>query len=83
MDHMTLKEAANQLHLSRITVSKVINNKPGVSLETKKKVLRKLAEGGYEKLSQEQLQLAGKISEKQARCIACCHDCSRFFRILA
>jgi LacI family transcriptional regulator len=70
MDHMTLKEAANQLHLSRITVSKVINNKPGVSLETKKKVLRKLAEGGYEKLSQEQLQLAGKISEKQARCIA-------------
>jgi LacI family transcriptional regulator len=70
MDHITLKEAANQLHLSRITVSKVLNNKPGVSLETKKKVLRKLAENGYDKLTPEQLQLAGKITERRARCIA-------------
>ena len=70
MDHITLKEAANQLHLSRITVSKVLNNKPGVSLETKKRVLRKLAESGYERLSQDQLLLAGKIPEKQVRCIA-------------
>ncbi len=70
MNHVTLKEIASQLHLSRITVSKVINDKPGVSLETKKKVLRKLAENGYEKLTQEQLQLAGDFQKDKVRCIA-------------
>lgn len=34
---VSLQEIADQLNISRVTVSKVLNNKSGVSLETKKK----------------------------------------------
>lgn len=70
MKHITLKDIAEQLQISRITVSKVINNKPGVSLDTKKKVLRKLLENGYDKLSEEQIQFAQEHQEETTKCIA-------------
>mgnify|MGYP000850961162 CR=1 FL=1 len=58
MHRVTLKEVASQLELSRITVSKVIHGRPGVSLETQKRVIRALLENGYDKLSDEQIRLA-------------------------
>lgn len=70
MRNITLKDVANQLQISRITVSKVINNKPGVSLGTKKKVLQKLLESGYDKLSDEQVRFASESHEESDKCIA-------------
>ena len=70
MKKVSIKEVADQLSLSRITVSKVVNDKPGVSLETRKRVIRKLAECGYEKLSDKQLKLIQEQKEEPPRCIA-------------
>ncbi|HEX2985629.1 MAG TPA: substrate-binding domain-containing protein [Caproiciproducens sp.] len=70
MRNITLQDIANQLQISRITVSKVINDKPGVSLETKKKVLQKLLENGYDKLSDEQIRFANESHEESDKCIA-------------
>ncbi len=47
MGKLTLQEIARQLNVSRITVSKVINNKPGVSEETRRKVIQKLIASEY------------------------------------
>lgn len=42
-----IKDIADALGLSNATVSMVINNKPGVSPETRKKVMKMLVESGY------------------------------------
>jgi DNA-binding LacI/PurR family transcriptional regulator len=42
-----IKDIAQELGLSNATVSMVINNKPGISEETRKRVLQKLVESGY------------------------------------
>ena len=42
-----IKDIAQELGLSNATISMVINNKPGISEETRKRVLRKLVESGY------------------------------------
>ena len=70
MKRVAIKDIADQLGLSRITVSKVVNNKPGVSIETRKKVIRKLAENGYDKLSEQQLNLVRERHEEPEKCIA-------------
>lgn len=70
MKRVAIKDIADQLGLSRITVSKVINNKPGVSMETRKKVIRRLAECGYEKLSEQQLDLVAEHRTEPVKCIA-------------
>jgi LacI family transcriptional regulator len=70
MKRVAIKDIADQLRLSRITVSKVINDKPGVSLETRKKVIRKLVECGYDKLNEKQLDLVEEHREEPSKCIA-------------
>ena len=70
MKRVAIKDIADQLSLSRITVSKVINDKPGVSAETRKKVIRKLVESGYDKLSDRQLGLVEERHEEPVKCIA-------------
>lgn len=70
MKRVAIKDIADQLRLSRITVSKVINDKPGVSLETRKKVIRKLVECGYDKLNEKQLGLVEEHREEPSKCIA-------------
>jgi LacI family transcriptional regulator len=42
-----IKDVAQELGLSNATVSMVINNKPGISEQTRKRVLKKLVESGY------------------------------------
>ena len=70
MNRVTLSEIAGRLGLSRITVSKVIHGKPGVSLETQKRVIRELLENGYGKLSDDQIRLVEKPRDNQVRNVA-------------
>ncbi len=70
MRRVTLQEVADQLELSRITVSKVIHHKPGVSVETQKRVIRKLLENGYDKLTEEQVEMAQKPQEPGVKNVA-------------
>lgn len=60
MNSVSIQEIANALNLSRITVSKALNNKDGVSLETKKLVLQKAYELDYKKINPELLKLIGE-----------------------
>lgn len=48
---ISLQQIADELGISRMTVSKVINNKPGVSDETRHSVAAKLVSSGYKKVS--------------------------------
>lgn len=69
MKQITLQEVADKLKISRVTVSKVIHNKPGISLKTQEKVVRMLIENGYENLDPKLLSLV-KDNERKASCIA-------------
>lgn len=42
-----IKDIAQELGVSNATVSMVINNKPGISEQTRRRVLKKLVESGY------------------------------------
>ena len=42
-----IKDIAQELGVSNATVSMVINNRPGISTETRKRVLKKLVQSGY------------------------------------
>ncbi|MCL2462382.1 MAG: substrate-binding domain-containing protein [Defluviitaleaceae bacterium] len=44
---MTIKEIAGKANVSLATVSMIVNNKPGVSAQTKEKVLKIMEESGY------------------------------------
>jgi LacI family transcriptional regulator len=46
-NYVTIKTVAKELKMSVSTISRVINNKPDVSEETKEKVLKKIKELGY------------------------------------
>ncbi len=48
---VTIQDIADSLHLSRITVSKVLNNSPNVSAETRDLVLKKAQEMNYKHLN--------------------------------
>ena len=58
MRKVSLQQIADELNVSRITVSKVINNKEGVSEETRRRVARKLVEYDYKKINRNILRLA-------------------------
>ncbi len=45
---ITLKQIAKLAGVSRSTVSRVINNRPGVRSETRERVLKIIREYGYE-----------------------------------
>ena len=45
---MTLKEIAKLAGVSRSTVSRVINNQPGVRMQTRERVLQIVQKYGYE-----------------------------------
>jgi LacI family transcriptional regulator len=66
---VSLQEIAKQLNISRITVSKVLNNKPGVSLDTKKRVINKLVENGYKIIDSDLIDLVFPISKPEKQCI--------------
>lgn len=55
---ISLQQIADELNVSRITVSKVINNKEGVSEDTRRRVARKLVEYDYKKINRDILRLA-------------------------
>lgn len=52
MGKVSLQQVADELGISRMTVSKVINNKPGVSDETRRIVAAKLVSCGHKKVSE-------------------------------
>ncbi|MGI5893901.1 MAG: LacI family DNA-binding transcriptional regulator [Candidatus Merdivicinus sp.] len=58
MRKVSLQQIADELNVSRITVSKVINNKEGVSDDTRRRVARKLVEYDYKKINRDILRLA-------------------------
>lgn len=58
MKRISLQQIADELNISRITVSKVINNKDGVSEETRRRVAKKLVEHNYKKIDKSILDLA-------------------------
>lgn len=70
MKKTSLQDIAEQLQVSRITVSKVLNNKPGVSIETKKKVINKLVESGYKIIDSQLVDLVKENKENDYRCVA-------------
>lgn len=67
---VSLQEIAEQLNISRVTVSKVLNNKPGVSLETKKKVVNQLLENGYKMIDSDLIDLIAPTDEPEKQCVA-------------
>jgi Transcriptional regulators len=67
---VSLQEIADQLNISRITVSKVLNNKPGVSSGTKKRVINKLLESGYKVIDSDLIDFVTEKNEAGNRCIA-------------
>lgn len=70
MKSVSLTQIAEQLNISRITVSKVINDRPGVSMEMKKKVIEKLVECGYNKLTDSHLEMISDTEVSKNKCIA-------------
>ena len=44
---VTLRQLAQQLGLSAATLSMVLNNKPGISQETRDRVMAAIRESGY------------------------------------
>lgn len=70
MKSVSLTQIAQELNISRITVSKVINDRPGVSLEMKKKVISKLVECGYNKLTESHLEMVPDTEASKNKCIA-------------
>ena len=70
MKQITLQEVADKLKISRVTVSKVIHNKPGISLKTQKKVVSMLIENGYENLDPKLLSLVNENKTEHTDCIA-------------
>ncbi len=51
MKKVTLQEIADEIGVSRITISKVINNRPGVSERTRKRIVNALIEHNYKNIS--------------------------------
>lgn len=58
MKKPSLQQIADELGISRITVSKVIHHHPGVSDETRRRVAQKLVESGYQKIDRAVYELA-------------------------
>ncbi len=53
MRKVTIKDISDSLNISRITVWKVLNNKEGVSENTKQRILKKAVEMNYKKLNKD------------------------------
>ncbi len=51
MKKVTLQQIADEIGVSRITISKVINNRPGVSERTRKRIVNALIEHNYKNIS--------------------------------
>lgn len=62
MKKISLQEIADELAVSRITVSKVLNDKNGVSEDTRIRVAKKLVEYEYRNISDSILRLANEQS---------------------
>ncbi len=57
MNRVSLQGIADQLRISRATVSKVVNKQPGVALKTRRKVVQSLTDNGYNKFDSTLLEL--------------------------
>lgn len=62
MKKVTLQEIADEIGVSRITISKVINNRPGVSERTRKRIVNALVEHNYKNIS----RYADNVSQQVA-----------------
>lgn len=62
MKKISLQEIADELDVSRITVSKVLNDKEGVSDNTRIRIAKKLVEYEYRNISQSVLKLTNEQS---------------------
>lgn len=58
---ITQQDIADSLNISRLTVSKALNNGKGVSPETHNRVLQKAREIGYTRLSLSDLEVLGEV----------------------
>ena len=47
MKKVTYQQVADALNISRVTVWKAVNDKPGISPDTKRMILQKAVEMGY------------------------------------
>ena len=67
MKKVTLQEIADEIGVSRITISKVINNRPGVSERTRKRIVNALVEHNYKNISRyaDNVSQQGAIESKQ------------------
>ncbi len=66
-NRVTIQDIADALGISRNTVSKAINNSPGLSAATRDKVLQKAAEMGYKQFSYINVIAANLSQAEQAR----------------
>lgn len=62
---VTIQDIADALQLSRITVSKVLNNSPNVSAETRARVLQKAREMNYKSVAQT-VSLNSEVSQAKS-----------------
>lgn len=64
---VTIQDIADELSLSRNTVSKAINNSEGISESTRQKILQKAVEMGYKQFSYVQTQTQTPQEEAEAK----------------
>lgn len=73
-NRVTIQDIADALGISRNTVSKAINNTPGLAEATRKKVLQKAAELGYKQFSFLSLTDQAPVSQADATTLAAVED---------
>ena len=78
---VTIQDIANELQLSRNTVSKAINNTGVLADATREKILRKAAEMGYKQfaylpLFQEDTAKAAEHSDRKSTRLNSSHRCT-------
>lgn len=66
-NRVTVQDIADALGISRNTVSKAINNSPGLSAATRDKVLQKAAEMGYKQFSYLTMVSRSFLSHRRSR----------------
>ena len=67
MKKVTIQDIADELGISRNTVSKAINNADGLSETTRKKILQKAAEMGYKQFSYMKIYTSGAAEQEKRK----------------